>query len=44
LPVLTSVRMEVRARSESDVRKKRSAGGAETFGVVTELAILKFPS
>src|SRR5690349_19848056 len=38
-PVLTSVTVEVRMSSESDVRKKRSAGRAASLGVAMEAAM-----
>src|SRR6266852_8858867 len=43
-PVLTSVTLEVSTRSESEVRKKRSAGSAESLGVAMEAAMAKFLS
>jgi hypothetical protein len=43
-PVLTSVSVEVRMSKESEVRKKRSAGRAETLGIATEAAMAHFLS
>jgi hypothetical protein len=43
-PVLTSVTIEVRMSRDSEVRKKRSAGSAGALGVVTEAAMVEFPS
>ena len=41
-PVLTSVTVDVRMRSESDVRKKRSAGKATSLGGAMESAMADF--
>src|SRR6266446_4438753 len=41
-PVLTSVTVDVRMSSESDVRKKRSAGSAASLGVAREAAMVDF--
>src|SRR5256885_12474965 len=41
-PVLTSVTVDVRMSSESDVRKKRSAGRAASLGVAMEAAMADF--
>jgi hypothetical protein len=43
-PVLTSVIVEVRISSESEVRKKRSAGRAWSLGAVIEAAMMEFSS
>jgi hypothetical protein len=43
-PVLTSVTVEVSMSSESEVRKKRSAGRAASFGAVLEAAMADFLS
>jgi hypothetical protein len=43
-PVLTSVTVEVSMTSESEVRKKRSAGSAGSLGVAMEAAMAKFLS
>src|SRR6266446_6654410 len=41
-PVLTIATVEVSIRSESEVRKKRSAGRAASFGIVLEAAMANF--
>src|SRR5437016_2597284 len=43
-PVLASVTVEVRISSESEVRKKRSAGRAGSLGVAMEAAMADFLS
>jgi hypothetical protein len=43
-PVLTSVTVEVRMSSESEVRKKRSAGSAGLLGVAMDVAMADFLS
>src|SRR6266699_3799922 len=44
LPVLTSVTVEVRMSSESEARKKRSAGRAGSLAVAMDVAMADFLS